>query len=65
MPVAQFNPFEKLDRPIMQSGGEADAYKLWHQLSDEWNRYLEGVDIELIVARNLAPPDCEISSHSL
>ena len=39
MPVAQFNQFEKLDKPIMQAGGEADAYKLWHQLSDERNRY--------------------------
>jgi hypothetical protein len=48
MPVAQFNPFEKLDRPIMQAGGEADAYKVWHQLSDERNRYLDGVEAELI-----------------
>jgi hypothetical protein len=48
MPVAQFNPFEKLDRPIMQAGGEADAYKLWHQLSAERNYYLDGVDAELI-----------------
>jgi hypothetical protein len=28
MPVAQFNQFEKLDKPIMQAGGEADAYEL-------------------------------------
>jgi hypothetical protein len=48
MPVAQFNQFEKLDKPIMQEGGAAAAYKLWHQLSDERNRYLEGVDCELI-----------------
>jgi hypothetical protein len=48
MPIAQFNPFEKLDRPIMQAGGEADAYKLWHQLSAERNHYLDGVDAELI-----------------
>jgi hypothetical protein len=48
MPVAQFNPFEKLDKPIMQAGGDAAAYKLWHQLSDERNRYLDGVDAELI-----------------
>jgi hypothetical protein len=48
MPVAQFNPFEKLDRPIMQAGADDDAYKLWHQLSDERNLYLEGVDVELI-----------------
>jgi hypothetical protein len=48
MPVAQFNPFEKLDKPIMQAGGEAAAYKLWHQLSDERNRYLDDVDAALI-----------------
>jgi len=48
MPVAQFNQFEKLDKPIMQAGGEADAHKLWHQLSDERNRYLDGVGAELI-----------------
>ena len=48
MPTAQFNPFEKLDMPIMQTGGEAAAYKLWHQLSDERNHYLDGVEAELI-----------------
>jgi hypothetical protein len=48
MPVAQFNPFERLDKPIMRAGGEADAYKLWHQLSDEQDGYLDGVDSELI-----------------
>ncbi len=48
MPTAQFNPFEKLDKPIMRAGGEADAYKFWHQLSDERNHYLDGVDAELI-----------------
>ncbi|HXM36412.1 MAG TPA: hypothetical protein VN920_14560 [Pyrinomonadaceae bacterium] len=51
MPVAQFNPFEKLDKPIMQAGGEADAYKLWHQLSDERNHYLSDVGAELIEGR--------------
>ena len=50
MPVAQFNQFAKLDKPIMQAGGEAeaDAYELWHRLSDERNRYLDGVGAELI-----------------
>lgn len=48
MPVAQFNPFEKLDAPIMQPGGEGDAHELWHRLSDERNRYLDGVEDELI-----------------
>ncbi len=48
MLVAQYNPFEKLDKPIMQAGGEADAYKPWHQLSDERNHYLNGLDADLI-----------------
>ena len=48
MPVAQFNQFEKLDKPIMQLDGEAAADKVWQQLSDERNRYLDGVDAELI-----------------
>jgi hypothetical protein len=56
MPVAQFNPFEKLDKSIMQAGGEADAYKLWHQLSDERNKYLDGVDAALIGRRKTAGP---------
>ena len=48
MPVAQFNQFEKLDKPIMRTGGEDAAYKLWHQLNDERNSYLDGVGAELI-----------------
>jgi hypothetical protein len=48
MPVAQFNPFERLDKPIMQTGGEDAAYRLWHQLGDERNGYLDGVGEELI-----------------
>jgi len=48
MPVAQFNHFEKLDRPIMQAGAGADACRLWHQLSRERDGYLEGVDVDLI-----------------
>ncbi len=48
MPVAQFDPFAKLDKPIMDSDGEVAAYRLWHQLTDERNAYLAGVDTELI-----------------
>jgi len=48
MPVAQFNLFERLDRPIMDAGDTDDAYKVWHQLSDERNHYLDGVEDELI-----------------
>ncbi len=48
MPVAQFNQFEKLDKPIMQAGGEAEAHKLFGQLSGERNRYLDNVGVDLI-----------------
>ena len=48
MPVAQFDPFEKLDTPIMRVGAVNDAHQLWDQLSKERNRYLEDVDVELI-----------------
>jgi hypothetical protein len=48
MPVAQFNPFERLDAQIMKTEALQDAWKLWHQLSDERNHYLDGVDRELI-----------------
>jgi hypothetical protein len=48
MPVAQFNPFEKLDKPVMRANGQENAYKLWHSLSDTANRYVDGVEDELI-----------------
>ena len=32
----------------MCAGGEGDAYKVWHRLSDDANRYLDGVEDELI-----------------
>jgi hypothetical protein len=47
IPTAQFTPFERLDMPVMKFS-PAEAWKLWHQLSDEQNRYLEGVDAELL-----------------
>jgi len=56
MPVAQFNPFERLDHPIMRAGGENDAYKLWHQLSDQRNLYLDGVEAELIQRAKAGAP---------
>ena len=37
MPVAQFNPFEKLANPIIAPGGEADAQRRWQDLSTDWN----------------------------
>ncbi len=48
MPVAQFDPFERLDKPIMRVGGESEAHKVWNQLSDERDCYLEGVGEELV-----------------
>ena len=57
MPVAQFNQFEKLDKPIMQVGGEAAADKIWQQLSGERNRYVDGVDAELIGLEKEQGPD--------
>jgi hypothetical protein len=48
MPVAQFNQFENLDKPIVQAGRDVDARALWDQLSHERDRYLDGVDAELI-----------------
>ena len=47
-PVAQFNPFERLDVQIMEADGLQNAWKLWHQLSAERNHFLDGVDRELI-----------------
>lgn len=47
MPVAQFNPFEKLDVQIMEPNSLQDAWNLWHQLSAERDRYLDEVDGEL------------------
>src|SRR5208282_1537439 len=57
MPAAQFNPFEKLDTPIMRAGTETDADQLWHRLSDEQNRYLEEVDAELIGRGSSGPSE--------
>jgi hypothetical protein len=48
MPVAQFNQFEKLAKPIMRVEGEDGAYRLWRKLSEEWNSVLDDVDTELI-----------------
>jgi hypothetical protein len=48
MPVAQFDPFEGLDRPIMDRGNANAAFKLWETPGDERNGYLEGVEDELL-----------------
>jgi hypothetical protein len=48
MPTAQFDQFEKLDSPIMRAGGKDVANQLWRRLSDESDRYLDGIGEELI-----------------
>lgn len=48
MPVAQFDPFEKLDKPAMPMGGEEAAQSHWRSLSAEWNRCLDDVENDLI-----------------
>jgi hypothetical protein len=47
MPVAQFNQFEKLDKPVMRAGREAEVDDLWRKLGGERNDYLDGVVDEL------------------
>ena len=49
MPVTQFNQFEKLEKPIMGARSTEDAArKLWDELSDERDHYLDDVDADLI-----------------
>jgi hypothetical protein len=63
MPVAQFNPFEKLDRPIMKAAEEADAHGLWDRLSDERNRYLDDVETELIGSTQFQPSEAPSATY--
>jgi hypothetical protein len=48
MPVAQFNPFERVDKPSCRLAVRQKPIKSWHRLCDERNGYLEGVERELI-----------------
>ena len=48
MPTAQFDPFDKLDQPILDAQQLGDAWSLWHRLSAERDAYLEGLDAELL-----------------
>jgi hypothetical protein len=63
MPVAQFNPLDKLDRPIMKAGDETNAQRVWEQLSDERNRYLDDVETELIGPAQSKPPHASSSTY--
>jgi hypothetical protein len=48
MPTAQFDQFAKLE-PVMRSPDAQDAADLrWRQLSDEWDRCLDGVEDDLL-----------------
>jgi hypothetical protein len=47
MPEAQFNQFEKLDKPVMRADREAEVDDLWRKLGGERNDYLDGVVDEL------------------
>ena len=55
MPTAQFDQLEKLDSPIMRAGGKGVANQLWRRLSDESDRYLDGVGEELIGRAKVGP----------
>jgi hypothetical protein len=48
MPVAQFDQFEKLDRPTMGTVSLAEADAQWQRLSAERDCYLDGVEDDLI-----------------
>jgi hypothetical protein len=48
MPVAQFNPFEGLEVPVMALSQQDSAQQLWDSLSSERDAYLENVQDELI-----------------
>jgi hypothetical protein len=48
MPVAQFDPFMRLDKPIMHPGDDDEGYARWRQLSADWDRCLDSVEDELV-----------------
>jgi hypothetical protein len=50
MATAQYDQFEKLEIPIMSAEQKERAFELWHELSDERDSYLDGVDEDLIGA---------------
>jgi hypothetical protein len=48
MPVAQYNQFEKLDKPIIRrASDENTANTRWRLYSAEWDRCLDGVEDDL------------------
>jgi hypothetical protein len=56
VPVPQYAIFDKLDRPITQAGGKGAANEVWHQLSDERDHYLDGIEDALIFPKRHVTP---------
>ena len=56
MPVAQYNQFEKLDKPIIRHAGDENTGKdRWRSYSAIWDRCLDGVEDELLGRPGLSP----------
>jgi hypothetical protein len=47
MPTAQFDPFEHLDKPLMTPERRERTFRVWDQLGNERDHYLDGVDTAL------------------
>ena len=47
MPTAQFDAFEHLDKPLMTPERRERTFRVWDQLSNERDHYLDGVDTAL------------------
>ena len=47
MPIAQFDQFENLDRPVMRSERQEEVRVVWDRLSAERDKFAEGVADEL------------------
>lgn len=52
MPTAQFNQFERLDRPVLQSPQLKGLHDLWDRLTDERDQFLEGVRDDLLASKD-------------
>jgi hypothetical protein len=56
MPVAQYNQFEKLDKPIIRHAGDENTGKdRWRSYSAVWDRCLDGVEDDLLGRPGLSP----------
>jgi hypothetical protein len=55
MPTAQFNQFEHLDRPVLQPDQLEALHDLWARLTDERDKFLEGVRDDLLAGKD-GPP---------